>query len=293
MKYKIIHTTTYHYLEPVPLGYHKIWLHPRNTSTQICEETKLTINPKPSELTSRIDFFGKHTTYFTIPFLHQELQISSQSIVKLSNTNPFHLQIDSELNYKDALNLINLQASRDIQLAQFLLESHYIKFTTEIKKYALESVSEKRPIKEIVLEINERIFKDFEFVPGHTDISTPIEQVMKDKKGVCQDFSHLAIACFRSIGLPARYMSGYIETIPPPNQPKLKGADASHAWVAIYFPQMGWFEIDPTNNLVPNDKHVLLAFGRDYFDVPPIKGIIMSGSAHQMFVSVDMEKIDN
>ena len=135
------------------------------------------------------------------------------------------------------------------------------------------------------------IFNSLEFKPGFTTVNTPVESVLKSRKGVCQDFAHLMIACLRNLGLPARYVSGYIETLPPPGKVKLVGSDASHAWVAVFFPDIGWVEFDPTNNLLPSYKHITVAFGRDYFDVAPIKGIIFSSGKQDIVVKVDVNRV--
>ena len=138
----------------------------------------------------------------------------------------------------------------------------------------------------------QKIFTSLEFKPGFTTVNTPVESVLKSRKGVCQDFAHLMIACLRNMGLPARYVSGYIETAPPPGKVKLVGSDASHAWVAVYFPEIGWVEFDPTNNLLPSYKHITVAFGRDYFDVAPIKGIIFSSGGQTISVKVDVNRVE-
>jgi transglutaminase-like putative cysteine protease len=141
-------------------------------------------------------------------------------------------------------------------------------------------------------DLNTRIYNDFVFTPGFTEISTPLDEVFKSRKGVCQDFAHFGLACLRSIGLAARYMSGYIETLPPPGKPKLVGADASHAWLAIYVPEMGWVEYDSTNNLLVSDKHIRVAYGRDFSDVVPMKGIVYSGGGQKMIVKVDVNAVN-
>jgi transglutaminase-like putative cysteine protease len=136
----------------------------------------------------------------------------------------------------------------------------------------------------------DRIFNDFTFKPGFTTVSTPLSEVLKHRRGVCQDFAHLAIGCLRSLGLAARYVSGYIETLPPPGQVRLHGADVSHAWFSVFAPGLGWFDFDPTNNLIPRDRHIITAWGRDFSDVTPLKGIIFSGGSHRLIVSVDVER---
>ena len=137
----------------------------------------------------------------------------------------------------------------------------------------------------------QRIFIDFDFVSGFTNVATPIHEVMKERKGVCQDFAQIAIACVRAVGIPARYVSGYIETLPPEGQEKLIGADASHAWFSVFVPQYGWVDFDPTNNVIPHEQHITVGWGRDYYDVPPLKGVIYSSGKNRMKVSVDLRRI--
>jgi transglutaminase-like putative cysteine protease len=143
-----------------------------------------------------------------------------------------------------------------------------------------------------VADLNWRIHRDFTFDPQSTTVATPVGEVLAQRHGVCQDFAHLAIACVRAMGLPARYVSGYLETVPPPGQARLQGADVSHAWFAVYVPDAGWVDFDPTNDLVPADRHVTTAWGRDYADVTPLKGIIFGGGPHALEVSVDMQRLD-
>jgi transglutaminase-like putative cysteine protease len=137
-----------------------------------------------------------------------------------------------------------------------------------------------------------RIHREFAFVPGYTTVATPLGEVLESRKGVCQDFAHLAIGCLRSLGLAARYVSGYIETLPRPGRPTLRGADVSHAWFSAFVPGFGWVDYDPTNDLLPGSRHVTVAFGRDYSDVVPVKGVIFSSGGQQLLVSVDMERLD-
>ena len=158
----------------------------------------------------------------------------------------------------------------------------------EIKAYAKVSFKGKRSLYEASFELMQRIFTDFDFVSGFTSIATPLNMVMKEKKGVCQDFAQIAIACLRSVGLPARYVSGYIETLPPPGKEKLIGSDASHAWFSVYIPKFGWIDFDPTNNQIPKNQHITVSYGRDYYDVAPLKGVIYSNGENKMKVSVDI-----
>jgi transglutaminase-like putative cysteine protease len=174
---------------------------------------------------------------------------------------------------------------------QFTFESPRIRIRPEFAAYALESFTPKRPMLEALLDLTTRIHRDFRFDSKVTNVRTPPEDVFRKRRGVCQDFAHVQIACLRSLNLPARYVSGYLRTYPPPGRPRLVGADASHAWVSSYCPGVGWVDLDPTNNVVPSDGHVTLAWGRDYGDVSPLRGLILGGGAHTVKVSVDVEPI--
>lgn len=147
-----------------------------------------------------------------------------------------------------------------------------------------------RPLLDAARDLTRRIYQDFTYDPHFTTVATPLDQVLENRRGVCQDFAHLAIGCLRSMGLAARYISGYLETIPPPGQPRMEGADASHAWLAVYLPTLGWVEFDPTNDCMPGEQHITLAWGRDYGDVVPLKGIMSGGGSHELEVGVDVKR---
>ncbi|HTF67752.1 MAG TPA: transglutaminase family protein, partial [Edaphobacter sp.] len=180
-----------------------------------------------------------------------------------------------------------------LEAYQFVFESPRIRIRPEFAAYALQSFTPGRPLAEALLDLTARIHKDFRFDSKVTNVRTPTEEVFRKRRGVCQDFAHLQIACLRSLNLAARYVSGYLRTYPPPGRPRLVGADASHAWVSAYCPGIGWLDMDPTNNLVPSDGHVTLAWGRDYGDISPLRGLILGGGAHTLKVSVDMEPLDS
>jgi transglutaminase-like putative cysteine protease len=184
-------------------------------------------------------------------------------------------------------------AQRDdyAEIAQYLLPSHYVPYSLEIQKFAEDCFIPGDTLWNASNKLMKKIFTSLEFKPGFTTVNTPVETVVKLKKGVCQDFAHLMIACLRNQGVAARYVSGYLETFPPPGKKKLVGSDASHAWVAVYFPGIGWVEFDPTNNLLPADNHIIVAFGRDYFDVAPLKGIIFSSGTQKVDVKVDVTRV--
>jgi transglutaminase-like putative cysteine protease len=178
-----------------------------------------------------------------------------------------------------------------ITAKQFISETDYTKTSSEIHEYALKSFINGRSFFESTKELMQRIYTDFEFKPGSTNVTTPLIEVMKERKGVCQDFAHLSIACIRSVGLPARYVSGYIETAAPEGKEKLFGVDASHAWFSIYIPNTGWIDFDPTNNIIPSQQHITIGWGRDYADITPLKGVILSSGKHKLSVSVDVRRI--
>jgi transglutaminase-like putative cysteine protease len=180
-----------------------------------------------------------------------------------------------------------------LEAFQFRFESPRIRLRREFASYALQSFTPRRPMVEALLDLTARIHQDFRFDSKVTNVRTTTEEVFKKRRGVCQDFAHLQIACLRSLNLAARYVSGYLRTYPPPGKPRLVGADASHAWVSAYCPGIGWLDLDPTNNLVPSNGHVTLAWGRDYGDVSPLRGLILGGGAHTLKVAVDMEPLDS
>jgi len=234
------------------------------------------INPEPHFLAERNDFFDNTLICFSIQKTHNELTVKSESEVAIDL--PAWINQDRNLSapWESVVQeLHGTQTANDIR--QFYLESTHVSFVAGIKEYTLESFTKGRPVLQAMTELNSRIYNDFTFMPGFTEISTPLEDVFKYKKGVCQDFAHFGLACLRSIGLSARYVSGYIETFPPPGKAKLKGSDASHAWLALYVPGIGWVEFDSTNNLIVQDQHIRVAIGRDFADVAPLKGIVYSG----------------
>jgi transglutaminase-like putative cysteine protease len=287
MKYRVTHITKYDYQTPTALCHNIVVQSPARLPFQQVKSYKYNIFPEPNYLATRKDFFENEFIYFSVQKTHQKLLVESKSEVEISvpewagadpmQTQPWE-QVVAWLQTTDAMN----------DIRQFYLESTHVNFVTGVKEYAMESFTPGRPIMDAMLDLNKRINKDFKFTPGFTDISTPLEDVFKHRKGVCQDFAHFSLACVRSLGLAARYVSGYIETIPPPGKPKLVGADASHAWNAVYIPALGWVEFDATNNLLVKDQHIRVAFGRDFSDVVPLKGIVYSTGGQKMVVTVDV-----
>lgn len=290
MKYRVHHLTTYHYRDPISLCQNEIHLAPRNYTQQTCHYSHLQIVPAPSILTERRDFFGNTAAYFAIQERHQKLEISAESKVAVlpSNTPAASLTPPWE-DVREML--IGKDAPRHLEATQFLHDSSYIKFGEEFAAFARESFTRGRPILEAALELTHRIHAGFIYDTKATTMTTSVTQVLQMRRGVCQDFAHLQIACLRALGLAARYVSGYLLTAPAPGKEKLVGSDASHAWISLYCPGFGWIDLDPTNDMVPSDKHVLVAWGRDYADVCPIKGVILGGRNHTISVSVDVAPI--
>jgi transglutaminase-like putative cysteine protease len=189
-----------------------------------------------------------------------------------------------------------LRGERDPEVVaarQFLLDSPLVAASSELRAYAEPSFAPGRPLAEAVIDLTSRIHREFDYEPGSTKITTGLHEVLERRQGVCQDFAHLTIGALRSLGLPARYVSGYLETLPPPGKPKLVGADASHAWLSVFVPSTGWLDLDPTNDRVPNERYITTAWGRDYADVTPLKGVVFSSAKKQKLdVSVDVARLD-
>jgi transglutaminase-like putative cysteine protease len=291
MIYRISHRTTYKYKYPVSAGNHVACLHPRTLPHHNVTRSELHIQPTPATRTERVDYFGNLLCFFTVQEPHKELVVESRSEV-IVESDATRWPKQSPPWEEAARALPNDLSPAALEAYQFGFESPRIRVRPEFAAYALESFTPGRPLAEGLLDLTARIHKDFRFDSKVTTVRTPTEEVFRKRRGVCQDFSHLQIACLRSLNLAARYVSGYLRTYPPPGKPRLVGADASHAWVSVFCPGVGWLDMDPTNNLVPSNGHVTLAWGRDYGDVSPLRGLILGGGAHTLKVAVDMEPIE-
>jgi len=292
MIYKIVHRTTYKYKYPVTVGYHVACLKPRAVAHHQSAKSELRIQPRPATCTERVDFFGNILCFFTIQEPHRELAVEARSEVKLERKALPSPEL--VLPWEEAVRAVsNDHSPAGLEAYQFGFESPRIRVRPEFASYALQSFTPRRPMPEALLDLTARIHKDFRFDSKVTNVRTPPEEVFKKRRGVCQDFAHVQIACLRSLNLSARYVSGYLRTYPPPGQPRLVGADVSHAWVSAYCPGIGWLDMDPTNNIVPSNGHVTLAWGRDYGDVSPLRGLILGGGAHTLKVGVDMVPLDS
>jgi transglutaminase-like putative cysteine protease len=290
MIYKISHRTTYKYKYPVSVGDHVACLKPRSFPRNQLIAYQLSVKPAPSVITERVDYFGNLLCFFTVHEPHDELIVEARSEVVVDRMRvPATPALAWEASTRS---LANEFSPPLIEAHQFQFESPRIRIRPEYAAYALESFTPGRPMPEALLDLTRRIHQDFKFDSKVTTVRTPTEEVFKKRRGVCQDFAHVQIACLRSINIAARYVSGYLRTYPPPGKPRLIGADASHAWVSAYAKDLGWLDMDPTNNVAPTDGHVTLAWGRDYGDVSPLRGLILGGGGHSLKVAVDMEPIE-
>lgn len=292
MRYRVTHRTRYHYSAPVSHCYNVAHLLPRATPQQSCSRSELNISPLPTSLNEWNDLFGNRQVSFCIQQAHKELTVTAISEVEVTALgslldNAFPISCEQAVTY--------LAASREaevIEARQYVLESDFIEFSAEVDAYSRVSFAADRPLLEAVEELMHRIYQDFEYDPHFSNIATPLADVLEHRKGVCQDFAHLAIACLRMRGLAARYVSGYLETLPPPGQQRLVGADASHAWFSVFVPYQGWIDFDPTNAQLPAEQHITAAWGRDYADVAPLKGVLFGGGdEHLLDVSVDVQRL--
>ncbi len=292
MRYKVSHITEYRYQDPVGLCHNRLCLTPLSNSQQTCKSSEIRIVPAPDEFNYRTDFFGNTLAFFSTHKEHNQLQITSVSEVDLGGRPEADLAFRSPVLWQDVEQLLVAQGKDAYEIFQYTLPSRFIPQSPVIKAFAESCFTEDATLWSACNALMQKIFTAIEFKPGFTTINTPVEHVVKEGKGVCQDFAHLMISCLRNMGMAARYVSGYIETIPPAGKEKLTGTDASHAWVSVYFPSVGWVEFDPTNCLLPSYKHITVAFGRDYQDVAPIKGIVFSSGKQNLTVKVDVVRVD-
>ncbi len=294
MKYRIIHSTRYRYALSVSNCYNLAYVLPRGTEKQRIENIDIKVSPAATTRNIRTDYFGNQFLQFSIEKDHTELDVSitSEIAIKESAVN-INLDFGNPCTYVKYL-LKNSKDWETLCAREYMLDSPMVQQHPDLAEYAAISFPDDRPFLSAVMDLTQRIFTDFIYDPEFSDVATPLADVLKHKRGVCQDFAHFAIGCLRSLGYPARYVSGYLETLPPPGQEKLVGADATHAWFAVYSPGEGWYEFDPTNNKITGEQHITTAWGRDYSDVAPLKGVIFGGGhSPQLFVSVDVRRIED
>jgi transglutaminase-like putative cysteine protease len=290
MTYRIVHRTTYRYSEPVTVSQHTARMQPLTTAHQHSTDFKLSIKPAPALRTTRTDYFGNSVCMFSVQGLHKELEVIATSTVSIRR--PEELLIAASPTYAQVRKLYVDPVSPALcDSYQFIFNSPHVQVRQDYADYAMASFTADTPVLAGTRDLIHRIHKDFKFDPAATTVATPLEEVWTKRRGVCQDFAHLGIACLRSIGLPARYVSGYLRTKPPAGQPRLVGADQSHAWFSMHCPEVGWVDFDPTNDTIPGEEHPVVAVGRDFSDVSPLVGLLTGGGKHVVYVGVDVEEV--
>ena len=287
MRLSVTHETHYRYSSSVVLSQQLLHLTPRVLPWQRCDAHEVSVEPTANEVTQRDDYYGNRTMSLVIAVPHQDLVVRAASSVSVEPRVSAALAAPRSSWEAVRARLSALDTPPLVEAAEFLFDSPHVERSRELADYAVKSFTARRAILESATDLARRIHRDFKFDRTATSVSTPLKQVLKQKSGVCQDFAHLMIGCLRSIGLAARYVSGYILTAPPPGRPRLVGADASHAWAAIFCGERaGWVDIDPTNNCIVDDAHVTLGWGRDFADVTPMRGVILGGGSQSLAVRV-------
>ena len=291
MRYSVTHTTKYSYGQPAALSHNLVRLLPRELATQSVDGFRLVVMPEPADLVFRIDAFGNRVDYFSIPHTHSGLTLTASSIV---TRVPAESNAKTTLAWEDVRESLRRHDLPDqAEALRYAFPSAHTPDEPDLRAYAATSFPPGRQTLEAALDLTTRIYTDFEYDPTATTVSTPVLEAFRARAGVCQDFAHLQIAMLRSLGLAARYVSGYLRTKPPEGKPRLVGADATHAWLSVYCGKGRWVDLDPTNDCVPGSDHITLAIGRDYGDVAPVQGVFVGGGAHSLQVSVDVVETEN
>lgn len=289
--FTIRHRTLYDYSEAVELSVNQARLRPRELPGQRLMQFSLESEPKLDAYQEGSDFFGNPTSIFHVASSHERFEIRTESKVDVSWADRDKPPVTSP--WEDTVEALAAPAGPEAQDAiQFVLDSPLVRVFPELREYAASSFPAGRPLGEAANHLMRRIHRDFRFIPGSTSLKTTLEMVFQTRCGVCQDFSHLMLGCLRSLGLAARYVSGYIETIPTPGKAKLVGADATHAWISVFAAGTGWLDFDPTNRALPGPQHITLAWGRDFSDVSPLRGVLYGGGSQKLKVEVDVLRED-
>ena len=287
MIYRIRHRSTYSYRESVDLSYHTLHLTPRELPNQNVLGHRISVTPAPVSTAETADYFGNRVSFLTLLVPHSELVVDMEATVDVRFPDPPPAaETPSWESVRDLLRRGGDDALLDA--AEYVQDSPLVPSDARVRDYAMPSFRPGRPVLDAILDLTGRINRDFLFDRTATVVTTPLAEVVENRRGVCQDFAHLGIAALRSLGLAARYVSGYIRTYRD-SGPDLAGTDASHAWVSVFCPGTGWIYLDPTNNLVAKEEHIVLAWGRDYGDVSPIRGVVLGGGAHTLDVAVTVE----
>lgn len=290
MKYRLTHATTYEYESLVSHSRHVIRKRPRNLVQQSIVRSSLQTEPRASWMSTTRDYFQNDVDTVEVIEPHDRFVVRAVSELEVLSKTPDPENQVLGRSWESVAEQLERDPS-SFPAREMLYDSPLVERNAGLHDYAKPSFSPRRPLLEAIIDLNARIHSDFAYDPGATDIATPLDQVMTQRRGVCQDFAHVAVGSLRSMGLAARYVSGYLETLPPPGKPRLVGADASHAWASVYFPDEGWIAFDPTNNVLPSEQHIVLAWGRDFSDVSPLRGVVLGGGRHTVRVGVDVMRL--
>jgi transglutaminase-like putative cysteine protease len=286
-RYTLSHATRYEYEMPVAYAQHLARLRPRPLTYQRVLSSQLALTPAATTGRRARDYFGNQTDFIELSATHELLEVRATSVLEVEPRSEMSNVSESTLSWEAAAARLR-DDTELVDAREFCFDSPLARAHVSLGDYAREVFTPGRGFGEALLDFNRKINDEFTYEPGATEVSTPLAQVLRERRGVCQDFAHLAVAALRSLGLAARYVSGYLETSPPPGQPRLVGADASHAWASAYVPDVGWVDFDPTNAVLPSERHLTLAWGRDFSDATPFKGVIIGGGRHTLSVAVDV-----
>ena len=287
-RYRVRHETHYEYGAMVTSGRHLLHLTPRTTEWQAVIEHRRGVEPAPTESSEDFDFFGNPIVRLAIDRPHEKLALVTESLVEVQ-ARP----VSADTPAWDVVRATIATASIELELAQFLAPSPFAPVLEESAVYARRHLEPGRAWLPALLALAKAIHAEFKYDPEATTVGTPVRTVLARRRGVCQDFAHVMTSCLRSLGLPARYVSGYILTTPPPGKPRLVGADASHAWVSSWCPEVGWVDFDPTNAKLVTTEFVTLGWGRDFGDVTPVRGVVLGGGTQELEVSVTVIPVDD
>jgi transglutaminase-like putative cysteine protease len=283
---RVVHETTYRYSPRVDIAYHLACLMPQSGHAQQVADAEIAIEPKPAQCTVATDAFGNLRTWFALFTPHDVLRVRAESRLVVT---PRFAELDPEASarWETVAGALRFRVRAPFwPAADFLYGSPFVPIIDDLRSYAEASFPAGRRLIAGAIDLMHRIHADFTYRPASTSVGMPLAEVFAQRHGVCQDYAHVMLGCLRALGLPAAYVSGYLLTRPPPGQPRLLGADASHAWVSVWCPQAGWVDLDPTNDLLVGASHVTLAVGRDFGDVTPLRGVIRGGAEHTMKVAV-------
>ncbi|SNS23362.1 transglutaminase family protein [Rhodococcoides kyotonense] len=287
-RYRIKHITTYTYSDRVTSSYGRGFLAPRDTDAQRCVEKSVTVEPAPTDQSFGVDVYGNEDVYFHVTTDHEKLVVTADSLVEVEP--PTDADLGASVHWESAL---PRQLGSDAATAvEFVLDLPVPEITDAVLEYAEPSFPPGRDLRDAIVDLTHRIFTDFTYESGSTTVSTTVADVLDARSGVCQDFARLAIACLRAKGLAARYVSGYLATEPPPGKERMIGVDATHAWAAVWTPDGRWLAFDPTNDQLVDERYATVAWGRDYADVPPLRGVIYTeAETSTISVSVDVAPV--